>query len=143
MPYHGPRPTLNNHEHTFDDQQFLVSKTDVRGVITYANSLFIRLSGYTEDELLGGAHNMVRHPDMPKAAFADLWATVGIGKEWRGIVKNLARDGGFYWVDAMVTPSYREGTVVGFMSVRRKPSLQQVSDATYLYRTMRQAEGRP
>jgi len=130
------RPTPTDVEHHFDDHTFLVSKTDTRGIITYANSTFIELAAYSEAELLGANHNIVRHPDMPMAAFKDLWDTVQAGKEWRGIVKNLRSDGGHYWVDAMVTPSYLAGKLIGYMSVRRKPTRGQIADATALYRRM-------
>ncbi|MBC2605557.1 PAS domain-containing protein [Pelagicoccus albus] len=123
-------------EHTFSDDTFLVSKTDPRGIITYANTTFIHMCGYSEMELLKQPHNIVRHPDMPKAAFKDLWDTVETGKEWHGIVKNLRKDGGFYWVDATVTPTMVDGKIVGYMSVRRKPTRKQIDDAAALYRTM-------
>lgn len=123
-------------ERTFPDDTFLVSKTDTRGIITYANSTFVAISGYTEEELINQSHNIVRHPEMPKAAFKDLWDTVQAGKEWHGIVKNMCKDGGFYWVDATVTPSYLHGQIVGYMSVRRKPKTQQIAEATELYRGM-------
>ncbi len=128
-------------EHTFPDDTFLVSKTNPRGIITYANTTFVAISGYSEGELLNQPHSLVRHPDMPKAAFQDLWDTVQAGKEWHGIVKNLRKDGGFYWVDATVTPSLLNGKIVGYMSVRRKPSRNQIDEATKLYRSMRADEG--
>lgn len=128
-------------EHTFPDDTFLVSKTNPRGIIIYANTTFVSISGYTEDELLNQPHCLVRHPDMPKAAFKDLWDTVQSGEEWHGIVKNLRKDGGYYWVDATVTPSFLNGEIVGYMSVRRKPTQQQVADATKLYSEMRSQEG--
>ncbi len=127
-------PTLE--EHTFPDDTFLVSKTNPRGIITYANTTFVSISGYTEDELINQPHSLVRHPDMPKAAFQDLWNTVQAGQEWHGIVKNLRKDGGFYWVDATVTPSQLHGEIVGYMSVRRKPSPKQIEDAIKLYKEM-------
>jgi len=130
-------------EHTFEMDQFLVSKTDTKGVITYCNSLFIKLAGYEEDELLGKPHNIVRHPDMPEAAFADLWRTVQAGQEWNGIVKNRSKNGDFYWVDAQVTPSFnRSGDLIGYMSVRRKPTQDQIDSAAALYVQMRSEEGR-
>lgn len=123
-------------EYTFSDDTFLVSKTNTRGIITYANTTFVDISGYTEEELLNQPHKMVRHEDMPKAAFKDLWDTVQSGKEWHGIVKNRCKDGGFYWVDATVTPSFMNGKIVGYMSVRRKPTKEQIANATKLYREM-------
>ena len=131
---------LQQEEHTFSDDTFLVSKTNLRGIITYANTTFIDISGYSERELLNQPHCMVRHPDMPKAAFKDLWDTVQAGKEWHGIVKNRRKDGGYYWVDATVTPSFLDGKIVGYMSVRRKPTREQIENATKLYREMIQQE---
>ncbi len=130
----------NETEHTFPDHTFLVSKTNTRGIITYANTTFVSISGYTESELLNQPHRMVRHPDMPRAAFQDLWDTVQGGREWHGIVKNLRKDGGYYWVDATVTPSFNQGKIVGYMSVRRKPTREQIEKAVSLYADMRQGE---
>ena len=130
-------------EHTFDIDQFIVSKTDTKGIITYCNRLFVEMAGYEEDELLGKPHNIVRHPDMPEAAFADLWRTVQAGQEWNGIVKNRCKNGDYYWVDAQVTPSFnRSGDIVGYMSVRRKPTQDQIDQASALYAQMRADEGR-
>ena len=112
----------------------LVSTTDKRGIITYANQAFSDVSGYSNEELMGKNHNLVRHPDMPKAAFKDLWDTIDKGQAWRGVVKNLCKDGRYYWVDAFVTPIYEEGKVVGYQSVRVKPERQHVDKAQNLYR---------
>jgi len=130
-------------EHSFAIDQFLVSKTDTKGIVTYCNRLFIELAGFAEDELLGKPHNLVRHPDMPEAAFADLWRTVQAGQEWNGIVKNRCQNGDYYWVDAQVTPSFsKSGDIVGYMSVRRKPTQDQIDSAAALYAQMRADEGR-
>jgi aerotaxis receptor len=90
----------------------LVSTTDTRGVITYANSAFCQVAGYSEEELLGKNHNLVRHPDMPAAAFTDLWSHLKQGQSWRGMVKNRCKDGRYYWVDAFVTPIYQHQQLV-------------------------------
>jgi len=124
---------LNNTEFFLDNDEELVSTTDERGVITYANDAFIKISGYTKEELFGKNHNLVRHPDMPKAAFADLWGKLKAGKSWRGVVKNRTKDGGFYWVDAYVTPIYENGEMVGYQSVRVKPTDKMKCDAQTLY----------
>lgn len=137
-----PRPTPSGQERLVGPNDLLVSKTDPRGVITYANSAFIAISGYRESELVGVNHNLVRHPGMPKAAFRSLWDTVAAGQEWRGIVKNLAKDGSHYWVAAMVTPSRQGGQIVGYMSVRRQPTRQQIDEAVTLYRQWCSEEGR-
>ena len=111
----------------------IVSKTDLSGMITYANDAFITISGFTRAELIGKPHNIVRHPDMPAAAFADLWATVEQNKPWRGIVKNRTKDGGYYWVQATIVPVRKAGKVVGYMSVRYAASEAQVAQARKLY----------
>lgn len=112
----------------------LVSTTDKRGIITYANQAFTDVSGYSNEELIGKNHNLVRHPDMPKAAFKDLWDTIEKGKSWRGVVKNLCKDGRYYWVDAFVTPIYEDHKIVGYQSVRVKPDRNHVNKAATLYR---------
>ncbi|WP_281704186.1 methyl-accepting chemotaxis protein, partial [Aeromonas taiwanensis] len=117
----------------FPADEQLVSTTDLRGVITYANPAFCRIAGYHVDELVGHNHNLVRHPDMPKAAFADLWDRLKEGNPWRGVVKNRCKDGRYYWVDAYVTPIYENGKISGYQSVRCKPepALKQVASQTY------------
>jgi PAS domain S-box-containing protein len=111
-----------------------VTKTDTRGFITYANDAFVEVSGYTREELIGKNHNIVRHPDMPKWAFADLWATIQGGHPWRGVVKNRTRSGDFYWVRATVSPVVEDNKVVGYMSLRKKPTRQEIAGAEELYR---------
>lgn len=118
----------------------IVTKTDLRGVITYANPAFVEISGFTRAELIGAHHNIVRHPDMPAAAFADLWRTVKAGAPWRGLVKNRTKTGDYYWVDAYVTPLTSEGKPVGYMSVRTAPTPEARSAAEQHYRAVR--EGR-
>ena len=113
--------------------QYLISKTDLKGRITYANSAFIDISGFTRTELLGKAHNIVRHPHMPPAGFQDLWDTLQANKPWLGIVKNRRKDGGFYWVQALVSPIFENGQVSGYASVRVRPSDEQVSQAEQFY----------
>ena len=120
--------------------QTIVSKTNPKGVITYINQDFIDISGYTEPELIGQAHNLIRHPDMPQAAFQDLWDTVQAGKPWRGMVKNRCKNGDHYWVEANVTPIWANGEVVEYMSVRHAPSAQQVRDAESLYARLNAGE---
>lgn len=102
--------------------RYLVSKTDLKGITTYANETFVELSGFSRDELIGKSHNVVRHPDMPPQAFADLWRTIKEGLPWTGIVKNRAKDGDHYWVKAFVVPVRENDAVVGYMSVRSEPS---------------------
>ncbi len=131
---------VTNVEQEIKDGEFLVSKTTPKGVINYINQPFIEISGYTEQELIGQAHNIVRHPDMPPEAFADFWRTIRQGKPWSGMVKNRSKDGSYYWVYANATPIKEQGRIVGHMSVRSKPSREQVQAAEVLYREMR--EGR-
>lgn len=119
----------------------IVTKTDLQGRITYANPAFVAISGFTRDELIGANHNIVRHPDMPAAAFADLWRTVEAGQPWRGIVKNRAKNGDFYWVDAYVTPLTENGRRVGYMSVRTPPSIDRRERADALYRDLQAGQG--
>ncbi|MDE2584677.1 MAG: methyl-accepting chemotaxis protein [Betaproteobacteria bacterium] len=120
----------------FTQGKYIVSKTDLQGRITYANETFITLSGFSRDELFGQNHNLVRHPDMPPAAFADLWATVKEGRPWRGIVKNRCKNGDHYWVDALVVPVRKDGQTLGYMSVRTEPSRAQIQGAEALYQRL-------
>lgn len=121
-------------EYVLQGNDFLVSQTDQSGKIIFANEDFCRVAGYTLEELVGKPHNVVRHPDMPKAAFADLWATVKQNKVWTGYVKNRTKDGGYYWVYATVYPM--DGGQ-SYMSCRRKASHAEIEAAEALYRTMR------
>jgi len=129
---------VTDNEYVMRDRAMLVSKTDLKGRITYCNREFIEASGFSERELIGEPHNLVRHPDMPPEAFADLWHTLKTGKPWTGIVKNRRKNGGYYWVEANVTQLIENGQTVGYMSVRSKPTAAQVEAATRLYREMRE-----
>ena len=134
-------PTSN--EIVLRENDFIVSKTDPKGLLTYGNEIFIEFSGYTESELLGKQHNIVRHPDMPRAVFKLLWDTLQAGNEFNGYVKNLSKNGSFYWVFANVTPSYApDGTLLGYYSVRRKPRQDAVKFIEQLYRDMLETESR-
>lgn len=120
-------------EYVLQDGEKLISTSDIAGCIIYANRRFIEVSGYSEDELLGQPHNIIRHPDMPAAAFTDLWQTIKAGKPWSALVKNRRKNGDFYWVAANVVPIQEEGRIVGYMSVRTKPARAQVAEADELY----------
>jgi len=124
---------VTNHEVILAEGKTIVSTTDLQGNIQYANPYFIQISGFTEDELIGAPQNLVRHPDMPVEAFADLWSTIRDGMPWSGMVKNRCKNGDYYWVMANVTPVIENGRAVGFMSVRTKPSREQVAQASALY----------
>ena len=106
---------VTNHEVEIDEDQAIVSKTDLDGNITYVNPYFVQVSGFSEQELVGAPQNIVRHPDMPVEAFADLWATIRNGIPWTGIVKNRCKDGSYYWVKANITPIRDAGRTVGYM----------------------------
>ena len=123
-------------ETPYPDGKLIVSTTSPEGIITHVNRAFVEMSGYTEEELIGSPHSILRHPDMPPAAFKDLWDTIGRGEKWQGYVKNLRKDGGYYWVKATVSPNIRAGKVVGYTSVRRKPSRTKVDECIQLYPTL-------
>jgi aerotaxis receptor len=127
---------ITQRELAYRDGAIIISKTDRKGVITDINPDFLEISGFEKEELLGKSHNIVRHPDMPPAAFADLWDTVKRGKLWNGIVKNRCKNGDHYWVEANVTPILQNGEVTGYVSVRTKPSRQQIMQAEQLYTDM-------
>jgi len=120
-------------ERPYPDGKLIVSRTDLDGMITHVNDAFVEISGYTEEELIGKPHYILRHPDMPKAAYKDLWSTVEAGNKWHGYVKNLCKDGSHYWVYATVVPNVRHGKTVGFTSVRRKPSRSKIDAARAQY----------
>ena len=128
-------------EKVMREDDFIVSKTDLKGRITYGNRIFMEFSGYSEAELIGTQHNIIRHPDMPRAVFKLLWDTIQAGRECNAYVKNMARDGSFYWVFANVTPNYdKDGKITGYFSVRRKPKASGVKTAAGLYQAMLAAE---
>ncbi len=133
---------ITQNEYVLRDAAAIVSKTDLKGRITYVNPYFIEVSGFSREELIGSPHNLVRHPDMPSAAFADLWATLKDGLPWTGIVKNRRKNGDYYWVKANVTPIRADGKVTGYMSARTRPSRAEVKAAEALYRSMREGNSR-
>ena len=124
---------VTNVEIQLDEHSLIVSKTDLKGRITYINRDFLEISGFTEAELIGEPHNLVRHPDMPVEAFHDLWGTLKQNRPWTGYVKNRCKNGDYYWVEANATPIWENGQVTGYMSVRRKAEpavIQQVDVVT-------------
>ncbi|WP_413283659.1 methyl-accepting chemotaxis protein [Vibrio sp. MA40-2] len=127
---------MTDKERTFGENATLISVTNLDGVIQYCNRDFIEISGYSEDELIGSHHNIVRHRDMPKAAFENLWSTVKADKPWKGMVKNRCKDGGYYWVEAYVTPIFENGKKIGYQSIRSCPSRKQITDAQSLYSSL-------
>jgi PAS domain S-box-containing protein len=134
-----PQPTQT--EKILGEEDFIVSKTDLKGVITYGNRIFIEISGYSERELLGAPHSILRHPDMPRVVFKLLWDTLQAKQEICAFVKNLAKDGSFYWVFANITPSLdSNGSLIGYFSVRRKPRPEAIQVVSGLYQVMLAAE---
>ena len=129
-------------EYPLDDDSALVSMTDLDSRITYANPAFIQASGFSKEELIGEPHNLVRHPDMPPEAYADLWRTVRAGQQWTAPVKNRRKNGDYYWVKANVTPIIKDGQAIGYMSVRVKPSRDEVAQASALYQDIRTGKSR-
>ncbi len=130
------RPEPIDEEYKFSDG-LILSSTDLKGIITYANRKFCEIAGYTKKELTGKNHNIVRHPDMPKAAFKELWDTIQAGKEWTGLVKNLRKDGRYYWVYSHITPVMNdEGEIVGYTAARRPASENEVAECTPLHKEM-------
>jgi len=125
-------PVTQNEVRMRDDGR-LITTTDLKGVITYCNDEFVEISGFSRDELMGQAHNIIRHPDMPQAVFKGMWETIAAGKPWMGVVKNRVKNGDHYWVSAYVTPIWERGQMVGYESVRTAPSRDQVERAQGLY----------
>lgn len=124
----------SNIEVPYPQGRLIVSRTDLAGILTHANDAFVELSGWDRDDVIGAPHHMLRHPDMPKAAFKDLWTTIEQGEKWFGYVKNLRKDGAYYWVYATVVPNIRQGKIVGYTSVRREPSRTRIEALIPVYR---------
>jgi|GEM_PF-235700 len=132
---------VTQRELEFDQATRMVTKTDAKGIIVFANRDFIEISGFTEEELIGKNHNVVRHPDMPVEAYVDLWKTVKSGHPWIGLVKNRRKNGDHYWVDACITPLKENGQIVGYVSVRTKPTRQQIDGAIAYHKKISQSHG--
>lgn len=129
---------VTQREYDFPRDTTLMSTTDTQSHITYANAAFIQVSGFDSDELLGQPHNLVRHPDMPRQAFADMWSTLNAGLSWTALIKNRRKDGDHYWVRANAAPIIRNGRLAGYLSVRTKPERNEVDAADQLYRDFRE-----
>ncbi|MCP5279598.1 MAG: PAS domain-containing protein [Thiobacillus sp.] len=137
----NPNITPTSVEKVMREDDFIVSKTDLTGRITYGNRIFVEFSGYSEEELLGSQHNIIRHPDMPRGVFKFLWDTIQDKNECNAYVKNMAKDGSFYWVFANVVPDFSSnGEITGFTSVRRKPRTEVVKLMSGVYQTMLEIE---
>lgn len=129
---------VSQREYELPENATLMSTTDTESRIAYANAAFVDVSGFTREEIQGQPHNIVRHPDMPAEAFADMWATLKRGEPWTALVKNRRKDGDHYWVRANAMPLVRNGKPVGYMSVRTKPSREEVDAAGRLYQDFRE-----
>lgn len=131
---------VTDNEYVLEKDDMIVSKTDLQGNITYINDDFVRISGFSEEELIGSPQNIVRHPDMPEQAFEDFWMTLKAGRSWSGLVKNRCKNGDYYWVVANASPVRENGKIVGYMSVRTNPSRDQVQAAAKVYQAMREGQ---
>ena len=139
------RPFPKNEEVTFEEVGVLnrpiISKTDLKGIITYANTPFCKLSGYSKEELIGKPQNILRHPDMPKAIFKTLWNTIEKGETFRGFIKNLRKDGRYYWIEIIIQPTYDEnGVKVGYIATRNPISESDKIKYEKIYKEMKKKE---
>lgn len=128
-------------ETTVPEDELIISRTDLEGNITYANETFCEISGYEMDELIGKHHSIVRHPDMPKTVFAELWKTLEAKKQWKGFVKNLRKDTGYYWVEAIVSGVYKNGELVEYKSLRSPINYTNKLKYQRLYDSLRKEHG--
>jgi len=135
------KPDPIDEEYIFE-KGLIVSSTDLKGIITYANRKFCEIAGYSKDELVGKNHNIVRHPDMPKTAFEEVWETIKSGKEWTGLVKNLRKDGKYYWVYTHIIPINIEGETVSYTAARRPASSTEVEETIPVYRNLLEKENK-
>lgn len=126
------KPQPIDEEYIFE-KGLIISSTDLNGIITYANRKFCEIVGYSKEELINQSHNIVRHPDMPKAAFKEIWETISKGKEWTGIVKNLRKDGRYYWVYSHISPIVVDKKICGFTAARRPASSTEIEESKSIY----------
>ncbi|MFA6196981.1 MAG: PAS domain-containing protein [Sulfurimonas sp.] len=124
-----------NEEYIFDGS-IIISQTDLKGVITFANRKFCEVSGYKASELIGKSHNIIRHPDMPKKIFTKLWETISSGQTWTGIIKNLRSDGRYYWVDTEILPIYNNGQLTGYIAARKPATLKDIQENEEIYKNI-------
>jgi len=129
-----------NEEFIFDGN-VIISQTDLKGIITYANRAFCKVSGYSTKELIGNSHNIIRHPDMPKAIFAKIWETISGGQVWNGLIKNMRKDGKYYWVDTEILPIQNESNIlIGYIAVRKEASRKDINETEGTYKKMLQTQ---
>jgi len=137
--FYMERPTPIDEQYTFEDG-VIVSDTDLKGIITYSNRKFCEIAGYHKSELVGKNHNIVRHPDMPKAAFKDLWETLQKGESWTGTVKNLRKDGRYYWVYSYIAPIFKDGQITGYSAARKPATSSEIEEAEEIYEKLLREE---
>ncbi len=136
------RPQAIDEEVLFDGRS-LISETDTRGNITFVNRKFVEMTGYSKNEAIGKPHSLLRHPDMPKAAFAEMWKLIQSGKIWEGYVKNLRKDGKYYWVVVHIVPKFDEdGSIIGYIASRKMPERIKIAQMEKLYKEMCEAESK-
>ena len=136
------KPEVIDEEYHFEGRA-IVSETDTKGVITFANRKFCEISGYSQDELVGQPHNIIRHPDMPRAAFAQMWKEVQSGHTWHGLVKNLRKDGRYYWVETEISPVFDDNNVItGYIAARKPAARKDIEEAQILYAKIRETESK-
>ena len=134
------KPDAIDKEYHFEGRA-IVSETDIKGVITFANRKFCEISGYEQNELIGKPHNIIRHPDMPRAAFAQMWKEIQSGQTWHGFVKNLRKDGLYYWVETEITPVFDTNrTITGYIAARKPANRKNIEEAQTLYTKMLESE---
>jgi aerotaxis receptor len=133
---------VTDNEYPFPRGETIVSKTDLKGVITYANDIFVKVCGYSREELLGRSHNIIRHPDMPPEVFADLWNAIESGQPWQGIVKNRRKNGDYYWVKALIVPVRSQNKTIGHMSVRTEPTAEEKRSAAAHYQAVKDKQAK-
>ncbi|WP_218564793.1 PAS domain-containing protein [Suttonella ornithocola] len=122
--------------------QLIISRVNLKGDIIHVNEAFITVSGYSKEELIGQSQSIIRHPDMPKTIFKQLWETITHGDKWFGYIKNLRKDGKYYWVYATIVPNYRDGKIIGYTAVRREAAPEKITEYDEIYRIMRQQENK-
>jgi len=124
----------------FFDENIIISQTDTKGIITYVNKMFCKVSGYDKEDLLGKAHNIIQHPDMPKAVFKKMWETIQNGQSWNGLIKNLRKDGLYYWVDIEILPiKSDDGEVTGYIAANKAASIKDIQENEEIYKKMLKA----
>lgn len=127
-------------EEYFFDENIIISQTDTKGIITYVNKMFCKVSGYDKEDLLGKAHNIIQHPDMPKAVFKKMWETIQNGQVWNGLIKNLRKDGLYYWVDIEILPiKSDDGEVTGYIAANKAASKKDIQENEEIYKKMLEA----